>query len=300
LPVNQSKDANLSHQVFSTLQSLPDAVAIDFGSSNTDMVVVQGGRVWTRTEPTVGRPDAEVLRRLLSEELGPKPKVGLVAVTGGHHQLLPDSIDELPIKKIGELVAIARGGQAWISGSIERPKERVLVVSAGSGTAMVLAHDIEVRHITGTGVGGGTLLGLGHLLLGCSDPVLIDEMAGRGNPSTVDLGIADVVSGPIGSLPPDATAVNFGRAAQALHSREPQDLAAGLVNMVGQVVATLAVNAGRAAGAERITVTGHLTDMASIRIVISRVGDFFGFPIDARGRAGCSTVVGALLRALGQ
>ncbi|MCC6166845.1 MAG: hypothetical protein IT329_06410 [Caldilineaceae bacterium] len=70
------------------------------------------------------------------------------------------------------------------------------------------------------------------------------------------------------------------------------------MTMVGQVIATLAINAGRAAQVERIVVTGHLTDMATMRAVMTRVGEFFGFPVEVRAKAGCATVTGALLWAL--
>ncbi|MCC6166844.1 MAG: hypothetical protein IT329_06405 [Caldilineaceae bacterium] len=86
-------------------------------------------------------------------------------------------------------------------------------MSAGSGTAMVAADGASFRHVTGTGVGGGTLLGLGRLLLETTRPQEIDRLAAQGDAAAVDLGLQDVVTGPIGSLPSDATAVNFGRVA---------------------------------------------------------------------------------------
>jgi type II pantothenate kinase len=112
------------------------------------------------------------------------------------------------------------------------------------------------------------------------------------------LALRDLVSGPIGRLPADATAVNFGRLARtdAVPSRE--DLAAALVNMIGQVIATLATNAARAADVQRGVVTGHMTDMESMRVTMARVGEFFGFPLETCSEAGYATVIGALLRAL--
>jgi type II pantothenate kinase len=76
-----------------------------------------------------------------------------------------------------------------------------------------------------------------------------------------------------------------------------EDLAAALVNMIGQVIATLATNAARAAQLQRGIVIGHLTDMETVRTTIARVGTFFGFPLETCGEAGYATVIGALLRA---
>ncbi len=55
------------------------------------------------------------------------------------------------------------------------------------------------------------MLGFARLLLGTVDPVAIGALAERGNRNGADLSLADVITGPIGSLPADATAVNFGR-----------------------------------------------------------------------------------------
>jgi type II pantothenate kinase len=83
---------------------------------------------------------------------------------------------------------------------------------------------------------------------------------------------------------------------ETLPSRE--DLAAALVNMIGQVIATLAANAARAAQLQRGVVTGHMTDMDTVRITIARVGTFFGFPLETCNEAGYATVIGALLQAV--
>ena len=62
-------------------------------------------------------------------------------------------------------------------------------------------------HCSGTGVGGGTVLGLSKLLLDTSDPKEIASLAEKGNKSQVDLILEDVVSGPIGQLPPSVEEV---------------------------------------------------------------------------------------------
>ena len=152
--------------------------------------------------------------------------------------------------------------------------------------------------MTGTGVGGGTLIGLSRLLLNQDAPEVIDRLAVAGDPNGVDLALTDVVSGPIGALPPDATAVNFGRVARTSTRPNDADLAAALVTLVGQVIATLAINAARAAQVDHVTVTGHLTDMVSIRAAMARVGEFFGLPLELHTHAGHATVIGALLCAL--
>lgn len=276
------------------------ALAIDFGASNTDVAALRNGALHVWTQSTTGRPTDELVQSLLDLSVHQDWRPDLIAVTGGHHQALPDEIAGVPLVKVAELIAIGRGGQALLTQSVKRPRSPVLIVSAGSGTAMVSAREEMFAHVTGTGVGGGTLLGLGRLLLETTDPHVIDRLAASGNPNGADLSLTDVVTGPIGTLPADATAVNFGRVARLDAVPEQADLAAALVTMVGQVIATLAINAARSVRAEKIVVTGHLTDMPTMRNTMTHVGDFFGYPLSLYERAGSATVIGALLTALGR
>ena len=59
--------------------------------------------------------------------------------------------------------------------------EHAVVVSMGTGTAYLDATKNNVRHIIGSGVGGGTLVGLGMALTGTSDAVKLSDMATSGD-----------------------------------------------------------------------------------------------------------------------
>lgn len=271
--------------------------AIDFGISNTDAVAELNGamRYWTRV--ATGAPNAAVVRDVLSAGGVDPDAVRRIAVTGGRHKLLPPSLGSCTVIPVPEVTAIGRGGQALGLRDADDPSTPILVVSAGSGTAVVSARGGAYAHITGTGVGGGTLLGLGRLLLGTTDVAVIDAMAMRGDPNGVDLALRDVVSGPIGALPPDATAVNFGRIATQQQAAHPDDLAAALLTLIGQVIAITAINAARAERMERVVLIGHMADMPSFRRVIAQVGEYYGLQIALPEDAGFGTALGALLHA---
>jgi type II pantothenate kinase len=268
--------------------------AIDFGISNTDAVAYVDGawRRWTRSY--THEPDAELVRAILQAAGIELEQLPYLAVTGGRHRLLPERIGNCQIVGVGELTAIGRGGQA-MAGLTAAGEPAILVVSAGSGTAMVAARNADYRHVTGTGVGGGTMLGLARLLLGTVDPGEIDTLAQVGNPNQADLSLADVVTGPIGTLPAEATAVNFGRLGRIAAEVSRADLAAALVTMIAQVIGLLAIQAARAQQIERIVVTGHLTDMSSIRRILAQVGQYYATPLELPTEAGFATALGALL-----
>ena len=107
------------------------------------------------------------------------------------------------------------------------------------------------------------------------DPLEIEALAERGDRNGADLSLADVITGPIGSLPADATAVNFGRLGRrSFHGEVAQeDLAAALVNLVAQTIALVTVNAAKAHGCQRIVLTGHMLGMGTFRHVVGLVGE---------------------------
>ncbi len=271
--------------------------AIDFGISNTDAVSRVGDVLHRWSRASAGPPDIESVRTMLAGSGTPTASFSRVAVTGGRHRALPATIGDLPLIAVNELTAIGRGGQAVGLASDDDPATPVLVVSAGSGTAVVAARHRAYAHVTGSGVGGGTLLGLGRLLLASTDAHEIDSLAQRGDSNGADLSLRDVISGPIGTLPPDATAVNFGRLAHASHDASREDLAAALMTLVGQVIAITAINAARAERLERVVVIGHMTDMPSFRAVLDRVGAYYGMQLALPPQGGFATALGAMLHA---
>jgi type II pantothenate kinase len=269
--------------------------AIDFGISNTDAIALVAGE-WRRwTTPSDGPPDQALVERVLAQGQLRLDALNALHVTGGRHKALLPQLGACRVIPVAEVSAIGRGGVALASGAANTHITDALIVSAGSGTAVIAARDGTFTHSTGTGVGGGTLLGLGRLLLGTTDPTVIDEMALRGDPNGADLALRDVVTGPIGTLPPDATAVNFGRIAKQMAPAEPNDLAAALVTLVGQVIAVTAVNAARAERLPHIVMIGHLADMQSFRNAVALVSSYYATPITLPEHAGFGTALGAFL-----
>lgn len=269
--------------------------AIDFGITNTDVVADDGAALRRWTRPAVGEPDEALVRDLLRAGGVSLESLEALAVTGGRHGRLPARLGPCPLVSVGEIAAIGRGGQALAEAmGAAAHGDSLLVVSAGSGTAVVLARGDDYRHTSGTGVGGGTLLGLSRLLLGTVDTAEIDALALAGDPNRADLALSDVISGPIGSLPADATAVNFGRLGRAPVPVRREDLAASLMTLVAQVIGVTAINSGRANQTSNLIVTGHLLDMPSFRRALERTAAFYGAHFLLPAHPGYATAVGAL------
>lgn len=270
--------------------------AIDFGISNTDVVSATGGTMRRWTEPYRGDPDESRIREMLARGGIALEGLEQLAVTGGRHRILPDTLGNVRLAKISEVEAIGRGGQAILGLEGSARDESILVVSAGSGTAMIKAQGTHYAHVSGTGVGGGTMMGFARLLLGTTDPVEVGALAERGDRNGVDLSLADVITGPIGSLPADATAVNFGRLGRGTFSGDVkrEDIAAGLVNLIAQTISLVAANAARANECRRIVMVGHMLDLAYFRHVVGLVGAYYATSFELPEHPGTATALGAL------
>ncbi|HET8984913.1 MAG TPA: hypothetical protein VFN03_04040, partial [Trueperaceae bacterium] len=240
-----------------------------------DVVAVVGGT--TVEHAALERPGparGEVIDLALDSLGARRSTITALAVSGGQSRLLPDVHQGIPLIKVDEPTATAVGGLALANvGS-------ALVVSCGTGTAMVSADAGSGRyvHVTGTPVGGGTLEGLGQLLIGVPDGSAIAALAAAGSAQGVDTTLADVLGGALGTLPPSATAVSFGRVRSLPERPSEADTAAGLCVMVSQTIALIAVNAARAVGAEHVVFVGRVAQFPVIDRMLRAVFAVYAFP----------------------
>lgn len=247
--------------------------AIDFGGTTTDVVVRRAdGSERAGAFPAVPRPSSRDVERVLAEvgawaDLAPG-SIGRVGVTGGRSRELPAEIGGARVAAVDETEATAAAG--LLGGDAATP---AIVVSLGTGTGIVLADPpAPARRLVGSGVGGGTLLGLARLLLGTVDVGEIGRLAARGSAEGCDLTVGDILGGGTGPISAEATAAHFarvGRPGAALPSRE--DVAAALLNLIGQATLRLAFEAVASQRARSLVLVGHLLDVPGFRAAIFRI-----------------------------
>lgn len=181
-------------------------------------------------------------------------EIDKVMMTGVGSAYLSRGLYGLECIKVPEFQSIGLGG-LYLSGL-----DKALCVSMGTGTALVNATaGKEMVYLGGTGVGGGTLMGLSRLMLQAEEIEHISTMAESGNLSNIDLRISDMTkSGTLGELARDLTAANFGNVSD-LASRE--DIASGLLNMVFETVGMISIFGARSCGVKNIVLTGNLTEL---------------------------------------
>lgn len=209
-----------------------------------------------------------------------------IVLTGVGASLFKNRIYGIPTCKVDEFQAIGLGGLA-LSG-----KKEGLIVSMGTGTAFVRAGSNGSKHIGGSGVGGGTVVGLCSQLCDVKSFQSIVELAGEGDLTKVDLNIGDISAARISSLSPEITASNFGKMADGL---SPADLACGVLNMVFQTIGMMAVFACRNDRVKDVVLTGTLTLVPSAKHLFARLKQMHGVNFIIPKNAIYATATGAAL-----
>ena len=241
-------------------------IGIDVGGSTTKIVgYYEDGRLIGRQQVEAADPQTSAygaLGKFINENKLSLSEVKQIVLTGVGAGLFGTEIYGISACKVDEFKAIGLGGLALSK------KKEALVISMGTGTAFVRADKSGIRHIGGSGVGGGTVLGLCGALCNARSFETVVELAHKGDLSKVDLNVADISTREISTLSKEVTASNFGKMADGL---TPEDLARGVLNMVFQTIGMLAVFACRNDKIKYVVVTGTLSTVPCANVLFKQV-----------------------------
>ena len=215
-----------------------------------------------------------------------------VMMTGVGSSHVDRPLYTLKCKSVPEFSSIGKGG-LYLSGLSE-----AIVVSLGTGTAIIHAKatpdgGVLTDYMGGTGVGGGTLIGLSKKILGVDTIEHIEELCETGDLNNIDLRVKDLAKKYPG-MNEELTAANFGNVSDIATS---SDIALGIVNMVAETIATTAIFAARSHAIKEIVLTGNLTTMPHVRHVFEGLEASFGVKFIIPENAQFGTVIGAALHA---
>lgn len=264
-------------------------IGLDVGGSITKIVGFRDGRLLRETQVQTDDPIASAYgalgKFLIINDLQ-LDQVGSIHATGVGSSYLDGHLLECKTIIVPEFDAVGIGG-LYTAGL-----DRAIVVSMGTGTSMVYAEGEEIRHIIGSGVGGGTLLGLAGVILNVRDFESIGEKAEGGDLNHIDLTIGDISRYEIPGLSADTTASNFGKVGDRATS---DDLALGIVNLVFQSVGTGAVLAARLEDVDKIVFTGNLLRVDKGREVLNGFAELYAIDMIVPQYAEFATAIGASL-----
>lgn len=210
-----------------------------------------------------------------------------VMITGVGSTHISRPLYSLPCEIVPEFRCIGLGG-LYLSGL-----DRAVIASMGTGSALVLSErGKEPEHLGGTGVGGGTLIGLSKKLLGMDTVEHIAELAKKGDLSRVDLRINDISANPAGKLTETMTASNFGNISDIANK---SDIALGIINLVFETIAVVSIFAARNHSIRDIVLTGNMTAVDQARSIFHGLGTLFDVNFIIPENSQFSTVIGAAL-----
>ena len=216
-----------------------------------------------------------------------------VMITGVGSSYIKKPLFGLRCRHVAEFRSIGCGG-LYLSGL-----RNAIIVSMGTGTALTHAWFGEadriphVDYLGGTGVGGGTLMGLSRLTLGMDSIEHIVKMAENGTLDNIDLKIRDITSKDIlPGMPDNMTASNFGNLSDVATK---SDTALGIINMVFETIGMLSIFAARNNGIQDIVLTGNLTTIPQSREIFSALNDMFRVNFSVPEHSQFATVIGAAL-----
>ena len=248
-------------------------LGIDVGGSTTkivcfkdkkciDMLQVRAGDQITSMYGAIGN--------ILSKNDLLPADVNAVALTGVGASFVEKDIYGIKTLKVSEFHAIGHGA-LLLTGLSD-----ALIVSMGTGTAFVRASKDKVTHLGGSGVGGGTILGLASQMIGKNDIDAIISLAEQGSLRNVDLSVKDILGKEIDTLPADLTAANFGKIKS---TASESDIALGIINMVFETAGMMAVFALKDEDVRDVVITGTLATFPQAKPLLSQFEELMGLNI---------------------
>ncbi len=226
-------------------------IGIDIGSTTTKAVSIENGKVVkklkTKAVDAVTSATGAFGKMLIEHDIK-IAEIERIMITGAGSTKIKSDLFGIPTKRVDEITAIGVGGM-FLS-----KKDSIVIANIGTGTVIIDAKKDAISHIGGSGVGGGTILGLAKKMLGTSRFGAIMDLAQKGSAKSVDLLLEDIMDTDLSFLNRESTASNFGK---MLDSARDEDVALGILNMVYQVIGMLSVFAAKSKNIDSVVVTGN-------------------------------------------
>ncbi|WP_433750065.1 type II pantothenate kinase [Falsibacillus pallidus] len=181
--------------------------------------------------------------------LGMKHKVVL---TGGKAEKLRNQFQGSEVIPEFEATAI---GTDFLLKEEKNAMDAYILTMIGTGTSIQYIHQGKGERLLGSGIGGGSILGLGRLLTGSTNFHELMELAEEGQTGRLDLQVRDIFESDETPIPGDLTAANFGKAF-GMDSFSKEDQMAAVTNMAAETIVLLSTQAAQSKGVKDIVFVG--------------------------------------------
>lgn len=264
-------------------------IGIDVGGSITKIVGLRSGDLITPISVKATDPTASLFGafgKFVDANNINLSDIDQIMITGVGASYVDKNIYRVPTGKTEEFRANGLGG-LYMTGL-----EKAVIVSMGTGTSIISAQGDEIKHLGGTGIGGGTIIGLSDIMLGIRSIKGIIKKAEAGDLRNIDLMVKDISKVSLPNLPPDTTASNFGNVTD---KPAESDIALGILNLVFQSIAISAVFATKSTDTKDIVLIGNLATLPACKDVFESVKLLSDINFVIPENAEFATAVGAAL-----
>ncbi len=264
-------------------------IGVDIGGSTTKIVGLKDNNIVTPMRVKADDPVTSLFGafgKFMNTNRLSLDDVEKVMLTGVGASYIDSPIYGISTNKVEEFLANGLGGLYTAKLS------EALIVSMGTGTSIVMASNGDIRHIGGTGIGGGTIIGLADRILRINTMESLIKKAENGNLKNVDLRVGDLTKDILPGLPPDITASNFGKVSDIA---EAGDVALGILNLVFQAIGSCAIFAVKNTNMKDIVLIGNLTSIPQCKDIFNRLEVISDISFVIPEYAEYSTAVGAAL-----
>ncbi|KOS68908.1 pantothenate kinase [Lysinibacillus contaminans] len=230
---------------------MPKAIGIDTGGTLTKVAYLDEHNELILT--TFPSNDLQTVKDWILNN----PDIEDIGVTGGRTEQLLNVIKKMKsIHYIVEFEATIKGVRFLLKKEGHH-FDRSMITNIGTGTSIHYMEGNSDIRVGGTGVGGGTLIGLSALTTGITDYNAIREMAAEGNREDIDLRVRDIYQGMDTPIDGHLTASNFGKVGITEDIRhQPEDIIATVQGLVGEVITTLSIQYAEEKNAQHIVYIG--------------------------------------------
>ncbi|GMO22826.1 MAG: type II pantothenate kinase [Termitinemataceae bacterium] len=266
-------------------------IGIDIGSTTTKAVLFDNKKVLKKIKTKASdaiTSGTGAFGKIVLENNLEMSRIEKIMITGVGALNIENNFFGIKTEKVDEFTSIGLGAM------FQSGKDKIVVANIGTGTVLIQAEKDKITHLGGTGVGGGTILGLSKKMLQSTTFNDIMKMADKGKINQVDLLVADLLGNDLSFLGKDATAANFGK---MLDGAEREDIALGIINLVYQVIGVLSVFAARAQNYDTVIVTGSGGDNHIGKKIFDAITQIYKVKFEFPDCGEWTTAIGAALSA---
>ncbi|WP_342387704.1 type II pantothenate kinase [Salinicoccus bachuensis] len=175
--------------------------------------------------------------------------------------------------------------------------DHFVYLNVGTGTSFHHASPQGQERVGGSGVGGGTLIGLSKLLVDMDDYDEIIRLAEKGNRDEIDLKVHHIYAGRPTPIPGDLTASNFGNVLSGdVSAMQAEDKLQAVIGLVAETVTAVGISLAEGFETNDMVFIGStLLDNTVMKDIINRYAGLKGATAHIIHNGEYSGALGAIL-----